>query len=77
MPIGNVKKGAFHRYLGKKEGEPITGGDIEKGLKAGGHAAKMAAFAKAAKKWKHKGRGHEGRAGRMYGGKKKSHSATG
>ena len=45
--------GAFHRYLGKKEGEPITQADIKKGLAAGGHAAKMAAFAKAAKKWHH------------------------
>lgn len=71
MAIGPVKHGAFHKYLGKKEGEPITNADIEKGLKAGGHAAKMAAFAKAARKWKHKGKkGDHEHAERMYGRKK-------
>lgn len=49
-PIGHIEKGAFHRWLGKKQGEPITDADIERGLKAGGHPAKMAAFAKAARK---------------------------
>jgi hypothetical protein len=44
--IGPIKKGAFHRWLGKSEDEPITHADIEKGLKAGGHAAKMANFAR-------------------------------
>ena len=76
MAIGPVKHGAFHKWLGKSEGEKISGADIEKGLKAGGHAAKMAAFAKAAKKWKHK-RGDKERGHRMYGGKPKSHSTTG
>jgi hypothetical protein len=49
----NIRKGAFHRWLGKKESEPITSADIEKGLAAGGHAARMAAFAKASKHFKH------------------------
>ncbi len=46
-----VKKGAFHRWLGKPEDEPITNADIEKGLKAGGHAAKMANFARNVREW--------------------------
>lgn len=49
----HLKKGAFHRWLGKSEDEPITAADIEKGLKAGGHAAKMANFAKNAKHFHH------------------------
>ena len=49
----HVRKGGFHKWLGKKEGEPITDADIEKGLKAGGHAAKMANFARNAKHWSH------------------------
>lgn len=44
--VGHIAKGAFHRWLGKPEDEPITAADIEKGLKAGGHAAKMANFAR-------------------------------
>lgn len=40
-----VKKGAFHKWLGKSEDEPITAADIAKGKAAGGHAAKMATFA--------------------------------
>jgi hypothetical protein len=44
--IGPIKKGAFHRWLGKKQGEKITGADIQRGLAAGGHAAKMANFAR-------------------------------
>jgi hypothetical protein len=44
--IGHIEKGAFHKWLGKSEDEPITHADIEKGLKAGGHAAKMANFAR-------------------------------
>ena len=44
--IGHVKKGAFHAWLGKSPDEPITAADIRKGLAAGGHAAKMAEFAK-------------------------------
>lgn len=49
----NIRKGKFHEWLGKKKSEPITEEDIEKGLKAGGHPARMAAFAKAAKHFKH------------------------
>jgi hypothetical protein len=44
--IGPIKKGAFHAWLGKPESEPITEADIQRGLKAGGHAAKMANFAR-------------------------------
>ena len=40
-----VKKGAFHRWLGKSQDELITAADIKKGKAAGGHAAKMATFA--------------------------------
>ena len=47
----HVRKGGFHKWLGKKQGEAITEADIEKGLAAGGHAAKMANFARNAKKW--------------------------
>ncbi len=42
----DIKKGLFHKWLGKPEDEPITDADIKKGLKAGGHAAKMANFAR-------------------------------
>lgn len=42
----HIKKGAFHKWLGKSEDEPITAADIKKGLAAGGHAAKMANFAR-------------------------------
>ncbi len=52
--IGKIDHGAFHRWLGKSEDEPITDADIEKGKAAGGHAAKMANFAENARKWKHK-----------------------
>lgn len=52
--IGPIEHGSFHKWLGKSEDEPITEADIQKGLKAGGHAAKMANFARNAKKWKHK-----------------------
>ena len=67
-------EGRFHAWLGKKAGEPITDADIERGLKAGGHAAQMANFAKNARHFRHgKGktkkperRGEPGRAERMY-----------
>ncbi len=52
-PIGPVKEGAFHQWLGKKQDEPITQADIQKGLRAGGLAAKRANFARNAKKWHH------------------------
>lgn len=57
--IGKIKKGLFHRWLGKSPGAPITAADIAKGLKAGGHPAKMAAFAKAAKGFHHGGKAHK------------------
>jgi hypothetical protein len=44
--IGDIEKGAFHRWLGKPLDEPITDADIAKGLAAGGHPAKMANFAR-------------------------------
>ena len=52
-PIDGVKKGAFHTWLGKSPGAKITSADIKRGLAAGGHAAKMANFARNAKKWHH------------------------
>ena len=71
MAIGHIAKGAVRRWLGKKEGSPISAADIKKGIAAGGHAAKMAEFAKAAKGFKHKGKASraDGRASRMYGKK--------
>ena len=52
--IGPIKKGGFHRYLGKKAGEPITAADIAKGKASPStHVQKMAVFAQNAKKWKH------------------------
>lgn len=74
--INPKHKGDFHRWLGKKQGEPITSSDIQRGLKAGGHAAEMANFARNAKGWKKKGKekdgSSEGRSKRMYKGDKKS-----
>ena len=54
--IGPIKHGAFHAYLGKSPDQPITDADIERGLKAGGHPAKMAEFAKASRGWSHGGK---------------------
>lgn len=48
-----VRKGGFHKWLGKKEDEPITEADIAKGKAAGGHAAEMANFAENARHWHH------------------------
>ena len=49
-----LKKGAFHKWLGKDEDEPITTTDIQKGLNSDdAHVRKMAQFAKNAKGWKH------------------------
>ena len=53
MAIGPIKKGAFHRWLGKPQDEPITESDIAKGKAAGGHPAKMATFAGSARGWSH------------------------
>jgi len=45
--VEEIIKGAFHRWLGKKEDEPITDADIQKGLNSSDtHARKMAQFAK-------------------------------
>jgi hypothetical protein len=53
----DIKKGGFHEWLGKKEGEPITEADIERALAYEGedaaHVHKMANFAKNAKKFHH------------------------
>lgn len=79
MAIGPIKKGAFHRWLGKKPGEPITDADIAKGEAAGGHPAKMANFAKAARGFKHKKAkpAPKDHAARMYGKDSKSKKDTG
>jgi len=74
--FGHIEKGGFHKWLGKPAGAPITQADIEKGLAAGGHAAKMANFARNAKrgfkKQAHKDAGESNRrhASKLYGGKK-------
>jgi len=49
----HIRKGSFHRWLGKSEGSPITAEDIAKGKAAGGHPEKMAQFAENAKKFHH------------------------
>lgn len=50
----DLKKGAFHKWLGKAEDEPITEADIKKGLASDDeHVRKMAQFAQNAKEWKH------------------------
>lgn len=54
--IGHIQAGAFHRWLGKPAGAAITDADIRKGLAAGGHAAKMANFARNARHFNHKHR---------------------
>ncbi len=52
--IEDIKKGAFHRWLGKSPDEKITDEDIEKGLESDDeHVRKMAEFAKNARLWKH------------------------
>jgi hypothetical protein len=53
--IGAVKKGAFHKWLGKSEDSPITDADIKKGLAADDpHVRKMANFARQSKRWRKK-----------------------
>lgn len=52
--IGPIKKGAFHAWLGKDPEESITDADIARGIAAGGHPAKMARFAKAARGFNHR-----------------------
>lgn len=52
--IGPVKKGAFHKWLGKAESEPITQADIAKGKASSDpHVKKMANFADNARHWRH------------------------
>ena len=53
-PFAGIKKGGFHRWLGKPAGAPITASDIAKGLASKDpHVRKMAQFAKNAKGFKH------------------------
>lgn len=48
----DIKKGAFHKWLGKSEDEKITSADIQKGLKSDDeHVRKMAQFAKNSRQW--------------------------
>jgi|SRR6185437_4703981 hypothetical protein len=50
----DIKKGAFHAWLGKPESEPITQADIDKGLASDDeHVRKMAQFAKNEEHWQH------------------------
>jgi hypothetical protein len=47
-----VRKGTFHKWLGKKPDSPITAADIAKGKASNDpHVVKMATFAANAKKW--------------------------
>ncbi|HKN74494.1 MAG TPA: hypothetical protein VJW94_04900 [Candidatus Acidoferrum sp.] len=49
----HVRKGAFHKWLGKKPGSTITAADIAKGKASDDpHVVKMANFAASAKKWR-------------------------
>jgi hypothetical protein len=53
LPPIHVRKGAFHKWLGKKPGSPITAADIAKGKASGDpHVVKMANFAASSKKWR-------------------------
>ncbi len=48
----HVRKGNFHKWLGKKPDSPITAADIAKGKASGDpHVVKMATFAANSKKW--------------------------
>ena len=48
----HIRKGLFHKWLGKNPDSPITTGDIAKGKASGDpHVVKMATFAANAKKW--------------------------
>lgn len=51
--VFHIRKGGFHRWLGKSPDQPITDADIAKGKAAGGHPAKMANFAENARKFHH------------------------
>ena len=53
-PFAGIKKGGFHRWLGKPASAPITPADIAKGLASKDpHVRAMAQFAKNAKSFKH------------------------
>jgi hypothetical protein len=48
----HIRKGTFHKWLGKNPDSPITPVDIAKGKASGDpHVVKMATFAANAKKW--------------------------
>lgn len=48
----HVRKGAFHKWLGKKPDSPSTAADIAKGKASSDpHVVKMATFAASSKKW--------------------------
>jgi hypothetical protein len=48
----HVRKGNFHKWLGKKPDSPITAADIAKGKASSDpHVVKMATFAANSKKW--------------------------
>ena len=50
----HLDQGGFHRWLGKREDEPITDADIERGLNSSDpHARKMAQFVKNSRSWHH------------------------
>ena len=60
-----LKKGAFHKWLGKDESEKLTPADIDKGLASKDeHVRKMAQFAKNAKKFHHAEAIEEGKDGK-------------
>jgi hypothetical protein len=47
-----VRKGTFHKWLGKKPNSPITAADIAKGKASDDpHVVKMATFAGNSKEW--------------------------
>jgi hypothetical protein len=49
----HVRKGKFHKWLGKKLDSPITAADIAKGKASGDpHVVKMATFAANSMKWR-------------------------
>ena len=48
----HVRKGNFHKWLGKKPDSPITAADIAKGKASSDpHVVKMATFAANSKRW--------------------------
>lgn len=58
-----IEKGAFHKWLGKKPGAPLTDEDIDRGMRAPDpHVRRMAQFAKNARDGKFKGKKAAGKA---------------